>query len=259
MSFPETQRVIYDKNPLIEVICQLRFPPILRIDSDIPAAYQDSIRDQFPIFRENQPGVPDLPKEAVKLLGSDFIARIGSVVYDFFSVDEVWKVSLNREFIALTTYKYKRWEEFRSYLKKAVESVVNIYKPTFYTRIGLRYRDAINRSALGLPDVKWSVFLKPHIAGELSSPDIAENIMELKHDVVIRLEGDMVVHVQHGLAINKESNESLYIIDSDFYTNQKTEIDHAFQTLDHFNKQSARLFRWCITDKLHEAMGPKPI
>lgn len=51
-TFPETPRVIYAKNPLFEVICQLRFPAILKIDSEIPAGFQEKLRASFPLFRE---------------------------------------------------------------------------------------------------------------------------------------------------------------------------------------------------------------
>ena len=49
MPFPEATRVIYHKNPLTDVICQLRFPPILKIDSEIPSLFQDTIREQYPL------------------------------------------------------------------------------------------------------------------------------------------------------------------------------------------------------------------
>jgi uncharacterized protein (TIGR04255 family) len=262
MAFPETPRVIYERNPLVEVICQLRFPPILRIDSDPPAAFQDTIRDQYPNFREVQPSVPDLPKEIVKIMGKDFPMRIGNVVYEFISSDEQWKISLARDFIALTAYKYERWEQFRNNLSMPLQALVNIYSPAFYTRIGLRYRDVIQRSNLGLVDKKWSELLMPHIAGELSSPNIAENVLHQKHDILIRLqeqENNGLVHLQHGLGEEGESGEKIYIIDSDFYSEKKTEKENAIQILDYFNKQAARLFRWCISNSLHDAMGPRPI
>lgn len=50
MPFPQTERVQYKKSPLIEVISQLRFPPVLKIDSVSPANFQDEIRSDFPYF-----------------------------------------------------------------------------------------------------------------------------------------------------------------------------------------------------------------
>ncbi|MBL8785507.1 MAG: TIGR04255 family protein, partial [Deltaproteobacteria bacterium] len=49
---PESPRVIYASNPLADVICQVRFPRILRIDNELPADFQDAIRGQFPHFAE---------------------------------------------------------------------------------------------------------------------------------------------------------------------------------------------------------------
>ena len=52
MVFPNFERVVYKKNPLEEVICQLRFPPILRIDSGNAADFQDVIRQDYPLYSE---------------------------------------------------------------------------------------------------------------------------------------------------------------------------------------------------------------
>lgn len=50
MPFPESKRVFYVKNPLAEVICQLRFPAILRIGAESPHEFQERIRDHLPLF-----------------------------------------------------------------------------------------------------------------------------------------------------------------------------------------------------------------
>jgi len=48
MKFPEVERVIYQKNPLVEVVCQCMFPRILAIDEGIPATFQQKLGcDEF--------------------------------------------------------------------------------------------------------------------------------------------------------------------------------------------------------------------
>ena len=48
--FSREERVNYRKNQLGEVICQLRFPEILTIETNIPADFQEAIRDAFPRY-----------------------------------------------------------------------------------------------------------------------------------------------------------------------------------------------------------------
>ena len=43
-------RVIYKNNPLERVLIQLKFPPILLIDSQEPAEFQEKIRSSFPYY-----------------------------------------------------------------------------------------------------------------------------------------------------------------------------------------------------------------
>ena len=52
MPFPDVERVIYNENPLDRVICQLRFAPILKIDTEIPAEFQERIRIDYPNLSE---------------------------------------------------------------------------------------------------------------------------------------------------------------------------------------------------------------
>ena len=54
MPFPEAERVVYRQNPLDRVVCQLKFPPILKIEREIPVEFQDRIRKDFPGFYEKR-------------------------------------------------------------------------------------------------------------------------------------------------------------------------------------------------------------
>lgn len=256
--FPETPRVIYRENPLEEVICQLRFPPILRIEAESPAAFQEAIRSQYPLFEETPGETLPVPNEIAKKLPEALI-RLGNPSYTFASENGTWKVSLTRDFIALTTSKYERWEDFRRHLELPLKAFVEQYTPAFYTRIGLRYRDVIRRSILGLADVHWAVLLKPQVAGELSVSEVAKAIERAARDAVFILdENESKLHVRHGLARRGTNGEECYVVDSDFFTTQKTEINDVGKILDTFNRQAGCFFRWCITDRLDQAMGPRP-
>ena len=258
MLFPQSPRVIYEKNPLEEVICQLRFPPILRIDSEIPAAFQEAIRGQYPLFTDQATDTLLVPKEISKLIGKDFPIRVGNPTFNFTSADELWKVTLTRDFLALTCLKYVRWEDFKTHLALPLEVFENQYSPAFYSRIGLRYKDVIRRSKLGLEDAQWAELLKPHIAGTLGLLDFANAVKRAVHNIVIDLDGgSSQVRIRHGLAQENGNGEVCYLVDSDFFTKQRMEKEYALEKLDTFNKSAGRLFRWCITDRLHKAMGPR--
>ena len=256
MSFPESERVLYDRNPLAEVICQLRFPPILRIDSDV-ADFQEAIRGEYPLYAEEQVSVPGVPPEIAEMIKGAMPGP--KPAKKFGSADGRWTVALTREFVALQTSDYVRWEEFRGRLRAVLDTTERIFRPAFYTRVGLRYRDVIRRSRLALdPTTPWSQLLKPHIAGELAT-EIGSHVTELTHVSLIRLAGGGSVRIRHGLSKPEGQEEQSYSIDTDFFTVDRTELPNANDRLDYFNQQAARLFRWCIADQLHRAMGPRRI
>jgi uncharacterized protein (TIGR04255 family) len=269
MLFPDSERVIYAKNPLVEVVCQLRFPTILRIESELPATFQDKIRASYPTFKDNtRPELQvSLSEELAKLTGGAVppTLRAGGPAYDFISADEQWKVGLTRDFLALSTPSYKRWEDFKEHLDAPLKSLVEVYAPDSFIRIGLRYRDLIRRSVLELHDTPWSALLEGHIAGELASAHVADRIDGISKQVHLQLpDGSGQVLIQHGLVMFKPTDEPseveiCYLIDSDISITARKEVTDAIQILDAFNKESRRLFRWCITDRLHRAMEPRPI
>lgn len=253
MPFPKTDRFIYNINPLEEVICQIRFPPILRITAEKPAKFQEKIRSEYPILREKRqiPQIP-VPVELQKLIQIEH-----KIAYDFITEDEDWTISLADDFIAITTSNYTRWEVFREKFQAAYEALIDIYQPAPFTRLGLRYRDVIKRSALSIPaDESWAQLLQPHIAGELANDDVSDAISEKFTNTLIALSGiGGSVRLRHGIGKDQD-NEQVYIIDSDFFTEEKIQHQDVFKYLDHFNQNGRRLFRWCITDKLHRAMNP---
>jgi uncharacterized protein (TIGR04255 family) len=58
---------VFRENAIAETICQLRFPTILSIASEPPAAFQDRLRDAYPVY-EREAGL-QLPLELQPLVG----------------------------------------------------------------------------------------------------------------------------------------------------------------------------------------------
>ncbi len=261
MPFPEVSRVLYKKNPLDHVICQLRFPPILRIDAEVPAAFQEIIRTDFSNFEEQSEVRIEQPAAIEGQISKEILRQAVQSVsknYEFSSEDGSWKVHLTRAFIALTSNSYQQWEQFEEKLSIPFNALVEIYSPLHFSRVGLRYVDIIRRSVLGLSEVPWGELLTPPIAGLLSSADLQSNVRNFDSRYDLQLEdGQSIVRLITKLVEMRDDGESAYVIDSDFFKSGRTEINDATQLLSYYHTRASRLIQWCITERLHNAMEPE--
>ena len=268
MPLPEVDRVIFGENPLKQVICQLRFPKILRIDTERPAQFQEAVRREFPHFQEDPDrsslplpdGVSELiPKELLQSL-----SRTQNRRFQFVSRDKTWIISLTKDFVALETSNYVRWEGFREKVELVLRALANVYNPTHFIRIGLRYRNVIDRKVLKLDDVPWRDLLSSRIAGPLGAHEIVDDVFEHHGTFLVQLDGGMdVVRVQHGLATDEavDTHYLVYLLDHDFFTKKDvdTEVSDVVRRFDLYNLQNRWLFSWCIKSKLFNAMDPGPV
>jgi uncharacterized protein (TIGR04255 family) len=255
--FPLTVREHYGKAPLISVVCQLRFPKLLAIESAAPVDFQEKVRAIFPFVQREQQLALELPPEFSQLVGRQF----GVPGYQFLTEDKSYALSLGSEAISLSTTSYSRWEKFRELLNLAADSLNEVYKPAFFTRVGLRYQDAIKRSDLGLIGVPWSRLIRRELLGELSIAEF-EAQLEGIADRALRLrnpDGSGSIMLRHGIGQVVNTTEPAYVIDLDFFTENKTEVSHAIDVATNFNRQAGDAFRWCITAELRAALEPVSI
>jgi uncharacterized protein (TIGR04255 family) len=268
MPFPDAPREIYQINPIEEVICQLRYPAILNVDVRVPADFQERIRSTFPFYSQRQPqghfaAVPSdmgLPPELAAYLTKEMPLGGGRVVHEFVSEDRKWRLEVTRDALTLVCRSYDRWERFRERLEVALRAFHDIYSPVFYTRIGLRYQDVIRRSVLGLGQTGWAELLQPWIVGALDSPASEGDIEAMRTTILMKLSDDRGrLQVNHGLGVDDATKEQCYVIDADFFGDKRMEHNHATEYLNFLNSQSRLFFRWCIKEKLRQAMQPQPI
>ncbi|MBI2853257.1 MAG: TIGR04255 family protein [Chloroflexi bacterium] len=265
MPFKESQRVVYDKNPLVEVICQFKFPTILRIGSGEVAGFQDRVRADYPLYERKEPAFQftNVPKEFSAIFEQlPFPKSLGIASQKFMTKDKTRSISLSQDFLSVAETDYKRWEMFKVEVEKAEQALRQEFRPAFYSRIGLRYKDLIIPQAIGLGGKKWNELLQNHIVGELGDQDVADNISEITTRSIIQLSevpGAIVV-LSHGLVKDQSGQAAAYLLDADFSLEKPAEgIDGAFEVLEEFHGLAGRLFRWAIRDTLHQAMGPEAI
>ena len=259
MPLPESPREVYKHNPLVEVVCQLRYPTILMVSEVRPAQFQEAIRNTYPLYEERRgPGgtLPiNVPKEVADLL------MMQSLAHHFSSDSETREIALTQDFVAVSERQYCRWGNFRKEVELAERVLRTHYTPAFYNRVGLKYVDVLVRSKLGLGDTPWSALLNPSFIGVLGDRNLADDVQDLSVESLLGIpdveQGQ--VNIKHGIAIHQQDDEEVYVIDADFYTTRRSTPEEVFDALDRFNRWAGNLFRWATTDKLRTALEPTRI
>lgn len=252
--FSTEKRCRYAQPQLAEVICQLRFPEILTIQANVPAEFQDAIRDQFPIYLRRQ----ELP-------GNGQLVKKEPVInHQFATADGTWRVNLTSRFISLTCSKYTRWEDFAAHLDKPLAAFIQIYKPAPFERIGLRYLNFISRYQLGLEGIPFSQLIQPCYLGPLAEEDVPEQgVSRNTIDCEMAIRGGCRVKIHAGPGKvkrgTKEDPEIKFIFDQDLYMNGPLQLNLVAGALQTLHSQADSIFRGAITEKLHEAMGPESL
>ena len=257
--FSTKDRCHYRSNQIAEVICQLRFPEILSIGTTAPAAFQDAIRDEFPQFIRRQ----DLP--APKITGMPGHLSLenqpGVINYQFSSADGAWRVNLTSRFISLTCNRYSSWEDFAKKLDKPLAAFIQIYKPAYFERIGLRYLNFISRYELGLESVPFSQLIASCYLGPLMEEDVQEaNSTRCNIDAELNIRGGCRLKVHAGPGFVKKNGKSdqevKFIFDQDLFMPGQVPVNLSAGALQTLHAQAWSIFRGAITDQLHNAMDP---
>lgn len=258
MPVPHSKRVKYLNNPLEDVTCKLQFPPVLRIDAEMPIAFQERVRREYPLLQTGSSitlpaGVPERVAQAFQ---HDF-PGVPRRSFAFSTSDSSWTLKLAKSEMSLSCRNYDSWESFGQRLAGPLEALVQIYEPSFYTHVCARYRNVIRRHRLGLDGVPWSSLLQSWICGPLGRDELKEEVESLQARCVMRLPGTVGrIDATYGLATEGPGKQSVFLIDTHAYNQEQTGHADVSSLLDMLSRQAGSFFRWCLTDQLHRALGP---
>lgn len=252
--------VQYNHNQLADVICQLRFPEILSINTTPPADFQEQIRAQYPQFSTNHELSP--PKIVGTPGNMQIATHPATINYQFTSQDGNWRVNLTSKFISISCAQYSNWETFARKLDAPLAAFIRIYKPAYFERIGLRYLNVISRIALGLENLPFSRLFQPPYLGILAQGGLSEqdaNRSSVDAEVTLAGGCHLKLHAGPGMIRRNgiQDEEVKFIFDQDLFTPGNIPVNYAAGALETLHDQAVPIFRRAITDTLHNAMEPQ--
>ncbi len=258
--FSQEQRCVYQKNQLIEVICQLRFPEILSIGANAPVDFQEAVRDEYPAFQT----LKEVPAPRITGAPGNFslAQQPERMNYQFVSADGVWKVNLTSRFISLSCAKYTCWEDFAAKLDKPLAAFIRIYHPAYFERLGLRFVNAFSKVDLDLEGTSFRELIAPCYLGVLAEDDVQESrVARNSMEAELAVQGGCRVKIHAGPGMIKrrgqEDKEIKFIFDCDLFMQGQTPVNLSAGAMQTMHMQADDIFRGAITDKLHEAMEPQ--
>ena len=257
--FSTEPRVIYRKNQLGEVICQLRFPEILAIAAKPPVDFQEAIRADYPRYASR------MEAPAPKLTGVPGNLQLqnqpAAINHQFVSADGVWRVNLTSKYVSLSCSRYTGWEAFAAKLDKPLAAFIQIYKPAYFERIGMRYVNFFSRRDLGLEETPYRELIAEKYLGVMADEQGAEQTVgRCGVDAELSLRGGCRVKLHAGPGqvhrAGKSDGEVKFIFDQDLYMPGKIAPNLSAPALQTLHAHAWSIFRDAITDELHDAMEP---
>lgn len=260
--FSQEPRCLYRANQLGEVICQLRFPEILTIGVNPPAAFQEAIRSEFPQYsaRKETPA----PKISGTPGNLSLENQPATINYQFVSADGAWRVNLTSKFISLACSRYTCWEDFAKKLDKPLVAFIKTYKPAYFERVGLRYLNFISRKDLNLEDTPFRDLIHARYLGPLADEEMNEAASSrCSIDAELSIRGGCRLKLHAGPGLIKRNNqpdqEIKFIFDQDLFMPGNVPVNMSAGALQTLHSQAFSIFRGAISDTLHDAMEPEII
>ena len=250
INFPEKEEIRLQNAPLEEVVCQVRFPPILRISEELPSAFQEEIRARFPRLETKQrimmqiPGIDNTNQPAFET---------SPKAHDFLTADGKTITTLAADFFALTTKAYTQWEDYLHYLENVTKAVCDIYKPAYATRIGLRFINRFDQENTGTEAYQEILELFREELTCLLQVDAWKEPREMLTQLALDDDPAKMV-LRFGYAV-KETQPSI-LVDIDYFEEGQVNINDVIGKTIAYHDRIYQAFRWCLKDTSLDRFDP---
>lgn len=260
--FGNHQKQEYGKSLSFEIIFEARFHDILNIVSDMPTRFQSAMRDQgYPNFNVDVRGSNAVQGIIKQDLG-EAPGLLNNFIFSSVDPNRPYRVTMSKNSISLDHRgSYNKGVEFKNRLMRVLDSFVDIYKCSEFTRNGLRHRNIANKyttnnSQLNLSNI-YS-FPSRSVFPELYDGKIDELIymdrLYLLQDNNIKVNALYSAGAVSGVyGLTQITNEPSYIMDIDCFCEaniiERKDVDNLYEDFENIYKNA---FEWSVTDELRK-------
>lgn len=258
-NIPVAPRFQLENDQLAQVLCQIRFSPVLRIrQDDAVIAFQEAIRSSYPRYAKQQ-GMQLLitPGGVQQQVASEAQHR-------FDDSEGVFAAVLASEFVALETNQYTDIDDFAARVVALAEAVQTHYEPAEIQRVGLRF---INELRLTTSDAKTEMreAIAPAMLGAAGSDELIDTLAGGQQLLELVGEASRMI-VRHGLNPNggttvdpvgaqgaprPELSHPFYLLDIDAFAEQNVHysVEGVEAKVRDFNDDIRSLFAWSVREE----------
>jgi uncharacterized protein (TIGR04255 family) len=253
---------------LAQVICQVRFSPVLRLgDLERVADFQDRVRSRYPQFARQiglnvlvtPSGMAQQPQD--------------QPIYRFGEPDGSVELVLGTDFVAIEARSYTSIEELEERILEGLRLVGELYAPPLVTRVGLRFINEFRFEPDALPEGLGDAF-NPMLLGLAGVAELRGAVVE-SHAATRLQAADNQVVVQHGLkpggttvlpspgtAPLAPPADPFYLFDVDAFSDQAFgfNVDAVAERIRVYNDQGRALFAWAVrSDYRRDVLGEEAV
>jgi uncharacterized protein (TIGR04255 family) len=253
-------REIYlPKAPLVRVVTRIDFPIVVSIaKADFIAPFQEALRSVYPVLR---------PEQALGLVissgpGTQQLTPQPQTTWRFSQPDNLWRVALAPNFLALETTAYQSRDDFVQRAKVVVDALAEHINPQIVDRMGLRFIDRV----VGAPLKNLAKYVRPEVVGVMTS-EVASNVRHSLTESLFDLPEEKARLLARWAQVPPNSTvdpaaldaieELSWILDLDIFSTESGPFTPK-NVLDRIGMYAERIysfFRWAVTEEFLKLYG----
>lgn len=213
-----------EKQPLLFVLAEFRFPMIMQMEKFIPEL-QERFRSQFPYFEEQVSQEVKLQPQGIEV--------ISFKQWNFIDKARRKAIIVNHSRLICITSEYHRFNHFSEFCLDSIGVLKDIANPAFVERIGLRYADLISPTDQSpISDLVQESLCNIHYLNDIGELSHKLNEISLKTS-----EGNMMIrslYGEHNLSVLPDVASLPIKINSVESTGERIilDFDHVWESTD---------------------------